>query len=39
MPGLSGPGLKLFDSMLWLNWAEKVSGGISSHGNDSGVLG
>ena len=30
---------QVFDSMLWLDRAEKVSGSVSSHGDHSGVLG
>ena len=32
-------GVKLYDSMLWLNRAEKVGGSISSHSDNSSVLG
>ena len=32
-------GLKLFDSMLWLNRAEKVGSSISSHSDHPSVLG
>ena len=35
----SGPGFKLFDSMLWLNRAEKVGSSISGHSDHPSVLG